>query len=164
MSRFWPRKESPAQRIERTTDRFPPHTTVTFDDDGQLHSVDGRPAVETADGYRAWYTHGKFDRGDDQPAVIDDDGYRAWYTHGKFHRDGGPAVIWPDGAEAWYQMGRLHRINGPALVAPGGGGLYFLNGKHIAPESYSRTVTARYGPLHGPPAPDYSSIYEHDFD
>ena len=140
MSRFWPRKESPAQRIERTTNRFPPHTTITFDAAGQLHSVDGRPAVETTDGYRAWY------------------------AHGKFHRDGGPAVIWPDGAEAWYQMGRLHRINGPALVAPGGGGLYFLEGKHIAPESYSRTVTARYGPLHGPPAPDYSAIYEHDFD
>jgi len=156
-------RQSPFERISETQDRYPPATRLSFDEEGQLHSEADEPAVVTPDGYRSWYWHGKLDRGDG-PAVIDGH-YRAWYQMGLLHRDGGPARIWPDGSEAWYQMGMLHRENGPALVAPEqSGGLYFIYGKHISAESYSRKVTKEYGPMYGPPAPDYSAQYAHDFD
>ena len=47
---------------------------------GKLHRTDG-PAIEWADGYRAWYQNGKQHR-EDGPAVKYPDGYREYWVHG----------------------------------------------------------------------------------
>jgi hypothetical protein len=38
----------------------------------------------------------------DGPAVEDADGSKAWYVHGKLHRIDGPAIEYADGAKSWY--------------------------------------------------------------
>jgi len=47
----------------------------------KLHRLDGRPAVEYADGSKAWYVGGRHHRLDG-PAVEDANGYKAWYFDG----------------------------------------------------------------------------------
>jgi len=60
-----------------------------------LHRLDGGPAIEFADGYKAWYV----------------DGQR--------HRLDGPAVECADGSKAWYVDGkRLTEVEFNALTAP----------------------------------------------
>ena len=44
------------------------------------HREDG-PAIEYADGYKAWYLNGKSHR-EDGPAIERTDGYKAWYLNG----------------------------------------------------------------------------------
>lgn len=46
-----------------------------------LHREDG-PAIEWADGSKAWYLNGKCHR-EDGPAIEYADGYKAWYLHGE---------------------------------------------------------------------------------
>jgi hypothetical protein len=46
-----------------------------------LHREDG-PAVEWADGYKAWYLNGKRHR-EDGPAIENVHGYKAWYLNGE---------------------------------------------------------------------------------
>ena len=63
--------------------------TVTVDDgntkwynaDGQRHRLDG-PAVEYADGFKAWW------------------------VNGQLHRLDGPARVWASGAKDWYLYGK----------------------------------------------------------
>ena len=52
-----------------------------YNADGQLCRVDG-PAVEYADGYKAWYVNGQLHRLDG-PAVEWANGYKAWWVNGK---------------------------------------------------------------------------------
>jgi len=78
---------------------------IHYNSKGQLHRDDG-PAIEKADGYKAWYRRGKLHR-ENGPAVEYRDGYKEWYRHGEQHRDDGPAVIWPQICKMWYQRGEL---------------------------------------------------------
>jgi hypothetical protein len=68
--------------------------------EGDLHRTDG-PAVEYANGYRAWYLNGLLHR-TDGPAVEYANGYRAWYLNGLLHRTDGPAIEYGDGTCEWY--------------------------------------------------------------
>ena len=56
-------------------------TTTYHNGDGQLHRLYG-PAIEYADGGRAWYQNDQRHRVDG-PAAEWPDGYRAWYINGK---------------------------------------------------------------------------------
>ena len=90
---------------------------VEVDDDGtywyewpgtprRLHRLAG-PAVEYADGYRAWWQNGQLHRLDG-PANERPDGYCAWYHSGMLHRVDGPAVINADGSREWWLYGMPH--------------------------------------------------------
>ena len=46
-----------------------------------MHREDG-PAIERADGYKAWYLNGKMHR-EDGPAIERAAGYKAWYLNGE---------------------------------------------------------------------------------
>ena len=72
----------------------------------QHHRIDG-PAVEYADGSKAWYQFDKLHR-EDGPAMELKDGSKAWYIKGELHRLDGPAMQWPepDGRKAWYVNGK----------------------------------------------------------
>ena len=65
-----------------TTSRY--GTKKYFKDKEQtiLHREDG-PAVEYANGERAWYVDGKYHRTDD-PAIEYPDGGKTWYINGVF--------------------------------------------------------------------------------
>ena len=68
-----------------------------------LHREDG-PAVEGADGYKAWWLNGKRHR-EDGPAVEVMYGNKEWRINGKLHREDGPAIEWSDGSVNWYLNG-----------------------------------------------------------
>jgi len=70
-------------------DKLPNAVTETRDDDGLLHSIDGRPAYI-------------------DPAL----GVKEWYLHGKLHREDGPAKIGP----GTFHEHRLHGVHVPNKV------------------------------------------------
>jgi hypothetical protein len=70
------------------------------DENGLYHREDG-PAIEHANGYKAWYWHGEYHR-EDGPAIEHANGYKAWYWHGKLHREDGPAIEHANGYKAWF--------------------------------------------------------------
>jgi hypothetical protein len=81
------------------------------------HRLDG-PAIEYANGSKAWWVDGKPHRLDG-PAVEYTDGYKAWYVDGKLHRLDGPAIEYADGSKFWYIDGkRLTEEQFIALTAP----------------------------------------------
>jgi hypothetical protein len=107
----------------------------------KLHRVNG-PAIEWADGGRAWYQNGKLHRLDG-PAHERPNGYRAWYQNGLRHRIDGPAVEYSDGGREWHQNGRLHRLDGPAVESPDGNYEWWLNDVQHTEESWrAATQTA----------------------
>jgi hypothetical protein len=75
-----------------------------FNEQGQLHRTDG-PAVEYADGTKAWYVNDKLHR-TDGPAYEWADGSKAWYVNGQRHRPDGPAIEWAHGSKEWWVNGQ----------------------------------------------------------
>jgi hypothetical protein len=71
-----------------------------FNDKGELHRLDG-PAIERANGYKAWFVDGKRHRLDG-PAFEWSDGSKEWWVDGKQHRLDGPAIEYADGYKAWF--------------------------------------------------------------
>ena len=55
--------------------------TVRYYLNGRLHRTDG-PAIERADGGKAWWVNGRLHR-TDGPAIERADGYKEWYINGK---------------------------------------------------------------------------------
>jgi hypothetical protein len=75
------------------------------DENGKMHSIDGRLACRLLDGTRLWM------------------------KHGQLHNIDAPAITFPNGDELWIQDGKLHREDGPALVS--GNCLYYEHGQKI---------------------------------
>jgi death-on-curing family protein len=139
------------------TDRY--GNTYWHNSAGQLHRTDG-PAVELADGYKAWYVDGKLHRTDgpavewadgrkewyvdgkrhrtDGPAIELADGYKAWYVDGKLHRTDGPAIEYADGDKEWWVNGKLHRTDGPAVEYANGGKAWWVNGRKLTEAQFNR--------------------------
>jgi len=97
----------------------------TLNDKGELHSFDGKPAVD-------WSNGDKF-----------------WYKNGKFHRVGGPAVEWNDGVKEWFKEGKFRGMDGPAFDWSTGYN-YFIKGIKCTKEEFENKVyeanmkTAKY--------------------
>ena len=81
---------------------------------GKLHRTEG-PAVERANGYKAWYQNGLRHR-TDGPAVVFSDGGKEWYQNGLYHRTDGPAVEYTDGQEWWINGEELSEAEFNQLV------------------------------------------------
>jgi hypothetical protein len=82
------------------------------------HRLDGGPAIEYANGGKAWWIDGQLHRLDG-PAIEDANGSKAWYVDGQRHRLDGPAVQYTDGSKAWFVDGkRLSEEAFNALTAP----------------------------------------------
>jgi len=118
------------------------------------HRLDG-PAVEGANGYKAWYVDDKLHRLDG-PAIEGTNRYKEWYVDGKRHRLDGPAVIWSNGDKAWYVDGKCHRLDGPAIEWADGYKSWYVDGKLLTEEEFNaltaspleltlEQITAKYG-------------------
>lgn len=70
---------------------------------GELHRLDG-PAIEWANGDKAWYQDDKLHRLDG-PAYEGTNGYKSWWQNDKRHRLDGPACEWASGDKYWYIEG-----------------------------------------------------------
>ena len=104
---------------------------------GKLHRDGDKPAVEHADGYKAYWKNGKRHRDGDKPAVERANGDKAYYKNGKRHRDGDkPAVEYANGAKKYYKNGKLHRDGDkPAVEHANGYKTYYKNDKHYTPKA-----------------------------
>ena len=100
-----------------------------FNSDWRLHREDG-PAVEYADGYKAWWVNGKRHR-EDGPAIEYTDGSKEWYLNGMRHRLDGPAYENADGSKEWYLNGKRHRLDGPAIEYANGAKYWWVDGKRL---------------------------------
>jgi hypothetical protein len=88
-------------------------STMTIDQDGnktwrnqegQFHRTLG-PAVEYANGDKAWYLNGQLHR-TDGPAYEGADGHKVWWVNGQLHRTDGPAIEWASGTKVWWVDGQ----------------------------------------------------------
>jgi hypothetical protein len=89
-----------------------------FNDNDKLHRLDG-PAIECADGYKAW--------------CVD----------GKFHRLDGPAIEWADGSKcskSWWVNGKLHRLDGPAVEYASGDKSWYVDGKEMTEKEFNEYI------------------------
>ena len=68
---------------------------------------------------------------EDGPAIECADGTKAWYRNGQYHREDGPAVEYADGSRFWYLNGQRHREDGPACEYASGTKYWFINDKQI---------------------------------
>jgi hypothetical protein len=103
------------------------NTTRWYNDKNQFHRVDG-PAIEWANGTKAWYLNDKHHRVDG-PAVEWANGTKEWYLNDKRHRIDGPAIEHADGNKYWCLNNKLHRIDGPAVEGANGDKEWWLNNK-----------------------------------
>ena len=59
--------------------------------------------VEVYDsGHRYWHNKEGLYHREDGPAIEDADGSKAWYINGQYHREDGPAIENANGTKAWY--------------------------------------------------------------
>ena len=86
-----------------------------------------------------WCLDGRLHRADG-PAVEYADGYKAWYQNGQRHRVDGPAAEYADGHREWYQNGKLHRADGPAVEYVVGYKMWYLNGVNVTQEEVMKPV------------------------
>ena len=109
------------------------------DSAGKLHREDG-PAVEYADGDKAWFLHGKLHR-EDGPACEYADGSKFWYLHGEHHREDGPAYEAANGTKHWYLHGKLHKEDGPAIMWADGTKNWYLHGIEVDEKTYKHVLS-----------------------
>ena len=121
---------------------------VTVDDEGTtrwfkdakctvIHR-EGAPAIEYADGTKAWWLNGLRHR-TDGPSIEFANGTKEWYQNDQLHRTDGPAMEYANGGKSWFLNGKLHRTDGPAIQWPGhplGDKSWFLNGKHLTEQQH----------------------------
>ena len=75
---------------------------------------DGLPTIECPNGNKYWKNEdGKYNR-EDGPAIEYANGDKAWYSDGQLHREDGPAIEYANGDKTWYKNDVLHREDGPA--------------------------------------------------
>jgi hypothetical protein len=109
-----------------------------YNDKDQYHRLDG-PAIEYANGYKAWYVEDKIHRLDG-PARVWANGSKAWYVEDKIHRLDGPAIEDADGTKAWYVEDKLHRLDGPAVEYADGTKSWYVKGKLMSEEKFNEYI------------------------
>jgi hypothetical protein len=109
-----------------------------FNDKGELHRLDG-PAIEGANGYKAWFVDGKRHRLDG-PAFEWSDGSKEWWVDGKQHRLDGPAFERADGFKAWYIDDKLHRLDGPAIEYANGYKEWWVDDKKMTEKEFNEYI------------------------
>jgi hypothetical protein len=72
----------------------------------------------------------------DGPAIEHANGTKAWFVNGKRHRKDGPAIEWANGDKFWYDDDKFHRENGPAIEHANGDKEWYLNDKKLTHEQF----------------------------
>ena len=78
----------------------------------------------------------------DGPAIEFADGYKAWHVNDKLHRLDGPAVELSSGNKEWWVDGKIHRLDGPAIEYTDGNNLWYIDGKYLSEKEFIR-LTAK---------------------
>lgn len=84
-------------------DEDDPIVIELVDENGLPHS-ETSPALVLSSGAKYWMIHGELSR-TDGPAIESPDGFFAYYFDGSRHRGDGPAIIMPGGEVAYFYYG-----------------------------------------------------------
>jgi len=77
-----------------------------FNEKGELHRDDDKPAAISLDVDKMWFKNGKLHRDRDKPAIEFVNGDKFWFQNGKRRRDGDkPAIERSNGDKAWFKNG-----------------------------------------------------------
>ena len=68
----------------------------------------------------------------DGPAIEHADGSKAWWVNGELHRVDGPAIEYVSGGKVWFVDGKLHRLDGPAVEGASGYKEWYVDGKRLS--------------------------------
>ena len=121
--------------------------TYYYNSAGQRHRDGGLPAIEYADGSKAYYVNGHLHRDGGLPAVERADGSKAYYVNGQRHRDGGlPAYEGADGSKHYFVNGQQHNARGPAAISARGAREYWLEDRRVLKaewESHPDVIAAK---------------------
>ena len=95
------------------------------------------------DGTRRYFnTAGQFHR-IGGPAVEYADGSKAWWQKGLRHRTDGAAVEHANGTKAWFQNGLRHRTGGPAIEYASGRKMWYINGEELSEAEFNQAVNQK---------------------
>jgi len=89
--------------------QYESYTQYGYMDDDKfiIHRDNDLPAIEWANGSKAWYVNGQRHRDNNLPAIEWASGDKAWYVNGQRHRDNDlPAIEWTSGYKEWYVNGQ----------------------------------------------------------
>ena len=89
----------------------------------------------------SWYNEEEQLHCEHGPAIEYANGDKAWYLNGKRHREGGPAAEYLDGTKFWYRNGQRHREDGPAIEFADGEKWWYLNGVQMTEEYHARATS-----------------------
>jgi len=106
----------------------------TYNDKGELHSFNDKPAIEFNNGGKMWLKSGISHRLDG-PASVGANGYEIWCKEGVTHRLDGPA-IYSSGNKFWYKEGKRHRLDGPAEEYNNGNKEYYIEDIKYSKEEF----------------------------
>ena len=109
----------------------------------RLHRRNG-PAVEYANGDKAWYIDGKRHR-KTGPAVESINGNKEWWVNDHKHREDGPAVELINGSKEYWINGQLHRLDGPAVEYSNGTKQWWLKGNRYNTETEWKNAKRHFG-------------------
>ena len=99
----------------------------------------------TVDEYKTirWYNDKEKLHRLDDPAVEDADGYKAWWVDGKIHRLNGPAIERANGFKAfkaWWFNGKRHRLDGPAVEYANGDKEWWVDDKKMTEKEFNEYI------------------------
>ena len=96
------------------------HVTYWKNEKGQLHRLGGLPAIERADGHKAYWENGELHRLGGLPAIEYTSGGKSYYENGLLHRLGGlPAIEWANGyKEYWIDGKQITEAEAKKLAEP----------------------------------------------
>ena len=112
------------------------HKHYYSDREMKIHHREDGPAIEDADGSKAWYINGMRHR-EDGPAIEDASGDKEWLINDKYHREDGPAIDYINGYKSWYINGKYHREDGPAIEYTNGCKEWYIDGKRLTEEAFN---------------------------
>ena len=93
--------------------------------------------VVDKDGDKYYYNSVDQRHRENGPAVEYANGGKAWWINGKLHRENGPAVEYADGRKEWHINDQRHREDGPAFESANGTKEWWINGKLITEEEFN---------------------------
>jgi hypothetical protein len=98
--------------------------------------------VEVDECNTVWYKEGTTIRHrEDGPAIEYANGSKAWFINGKCHKEDGPAIEYVDGSKVWCISGQTHREDGPAVEYADGTKEWYINGQEFTEEQFNARNT-----------------------
>jgi len=94
-----------------------------------------------------WYNSNGQRHREGGPAMEGANGTKAWYINGQLHREDGPAMEYASGDKEWFINGQLHREDGPAYEGANGTKSWYINGERLTEAEFNARTKSCSGKI-----------------